>query len=384
MKLYDDKRPSCIGCGCLDDSPAPGYLFTKGMFEHAQAEGLIRQQVHPTEPLAVLNYTELCAYSGAWSPVTLACRGLIYHRDTLEVIARPFAKFMNHGQASCATIPLDASVQVTDKADGSLAIFHQLPSTGEWAIATRGSFTSEQAIHATALLHSRDFPAWAPTPGWTYLAEIIFPSNRIVVDYGDLDTLVLLGGVNIETGEIRGPERFFPVWCGRMTEVFNYRTLGQALAAPARDNAEGFVVRDLETGSMLKIKYEEYVKLHRLVTGLNARVVWEHLCAGRPLADLIEPLPDEFGAWVEEVAATITLQVDEQLAAAQKAYQEIVAQLPAGFGRRDFAVRALETPHAASLFLLLDGRDPRPKLLLHAKPEPFWNPAGRQFSEDVA
>jgi RNA ligase len=331
----------------------------------------------------VLNYTEKAAYEGAWNAVTLACRGLIYHRDTLEIIARPFAKFFNHGQAGCAHIPLNAPVQVTDKADGSLAVIFRLPSTGELAVATRGSFTSEQAIHATALLRTDRYADLNLDPGFTFLAEIIYPGNRIVVDYQDLDDLVLLGCVNIDSGKTWGPDAY-PTWPGPAAKVFGYQTLGEALAAPARDNAEGFVVRDLATDARLKIKYETYVHLHRIITGLNARVVWEHLVAGKPLNDLIEPLPDEFRSWVEEVAATITTQVDEQLAAAQKAYGEILAQLPEGFSRGDFARLAKQTEHAASLFFLLDGRDPRPKLLIHAKPEPFWNPAGRTFTEDNA
>ena len=44
---------------------------------------------------------------------------------------------------------------------------------------------------------------------------------------------------------------------------------------PPRSNAEGVVVR---TGlDMVKIKQEDYVALHRILTMTSARMVWEHL-----------------------------------------------------------------------------------------------------------
>ena len=82
----------------------------------------VREQFHPSEPLAILNYTELCVYDTHWSPTTLACRGLIYNTDNGEVVARPFAKFFNYGQPGAAVIGLDEVVCVMDKIDGSLGI----------------------------------------------------------------------------------------------------------------------------------------------------------------------------------------------------------------------------------------------------------------------
>jgi len=65
-----------------------------------------------------------------------------------------------------------------------------------------------------------------------------------------------------------------------------------------RPNAEGVVVRDLGTGNMLKIKQEDYVRLHRIISGLTDRTVWQHMVGGNPLDDLIVPLPDEFHDWI--------------------------------------------------------------------------------------
>jgi RNA ligase len=361
---------------------APSAGRVPDAVEQAITEGHVRRQVHPTEPLAILNYTEKAAYENVWSPVTLACRGLIYHTGTGAIVARPFAKFFNHGQPGAAVIAADAPVHVTDKADGSLAVVYPLPSGG-WAVATRGSFTSDQAIHATAVFSSRYAPVWTPPPGVTVLAEIVYPGNRIVVNYGDLDDLVLLGAVDIATGEIHDPT-YVDGWPGPSVQAFVAETYLEALALPPRPNAEGLVVRCLRTGGMVEIKYEEYLELHKIVTGLNARVVWRHLVDGRPLDELVAPLPDEFHPWCRAVAAELTATVKAQVAAIDQAYAEAVSGLPEGFTRKDFAGVAVKHALKWALFLRLDGKDLRPKLWERAEPEAFWTPSGRTYGEDTA
>src|SRR6185369_15422771 len=142
--------------------------------------------------------------------------------------ARPFAKFFNHGQPGAPGIDLTEPVAVSDKADGSLGILY--PDGAGWAVATRGSFASDQARHATALLATR-YPDFTPPPGLTVLFEIIYPANRIVLDYQGLDDLVLLGAVDIATGRSFGPEAV-PDWPGPVVETFGYATFAEALAAP--------------------------------------------------------------------------------------------------------------------------------------------------------
>jgi RNA ligase len=351
---------------------------------NAQALGHVRQQVHPTEPLAILNYTEVCAYDGAWTPVTLACRGLIHRTDTGEVIARPFGKFFNYGQQGAPVLDLHSPAVVTDKADGSLGILYPVPSGG-WAIATRGSFSSEQAQHATALWQSRYAATFRPRREYTYLFEIVYPANRIVVDYEGTDDLVYLGNVEIASGKTTSAAGFKPWgWDGPSVECMPYMTLAEALAASPRPNREGVVVHCLVTDQRVKLKQADYVALHRIVTGLNARVVWQHLLDGKPLADLIAPLPDEFHPWCQQIAAEIEAAIEAQVAEIEKAYAEVVAGLPAGFGRRDFAAVAVPHPLKWALFLLLDGRDPRPELWKRAKPEPYLTPSGRVFTEENA
>src|SRR3954454_6890843 len=236
----------------------------------AVEKGLVRTQRHPSRPFMIYNYTEACQYTGAWTPVTLACRGLVVDADG-KIVARPFSKFFNHSEAHAPRLDPAATVAVTDKSDGSLGIVYH---DGEGlAVATRGSFVSDQARHATSVLQTR-YVGFVPPPGLTVLVEIIYPGNRIVVDYDGLDDLVLLGAVDIATGRTYGPAAV-PTWPGPVVETFGYATFAEALAAPPRAGREGLVVHFIGADVRVKIKYADYVRLHRLVTGLTARTVWE-------------------------------------------------------------------------------------------------------------
>lgn len=357
-------------------------LFDPADLERHVTAGNIRQQAHPTRPLWIYNYTEQAVYTGAWDEVTLTCRGLVVRADG-QVVARPFAKFFNYGQPGAPDLDLDGPVTVTDKADGSLGILYPADDAW-WAVATRGSFTSDQAIHATRIFTERYRHRWAPEPGVTYLFEIVYPGNRIVVDYGDLDDLLLLGAVDIATGRTFPPDPALHDWPGPAVDIFDHRTLADALAAPPRPNAEGLVVHCRRTDQRVKIKQDDYVALHRIVTGLNARTVWRHLCDGQPLDDLIVPLPDEFHPWVHQVAAQLYRRVSGRRDAIYGAYNRIASGLPDGWTRKDFAMEAVQHPDKAYLFALLDGKDPTPGLWRDAKPPADWTPTGRTFTEDAA
>lgn len=356
-------------------SPHISDLFDLADLAQAIGDGHVRVQVHPSLPLKIINYTERAQYERVWTDVTRQCRGLIVDEHG-QVLARPYAKFFNYGEHPEGSLDLAARAVVTDKLDGSLGILY--PVNGGHAIATRGSFSSDQALHATGLWQERYAGVTTVEPGITYLFEIIYPGNRIVCDYGDLDDLVLLGGVEIATG--------MPVqvsWPGPAATVFEYASLGEALKAPPRPGAEGLVVRFPDHGQLMtKIKQSDYVALHRTVTGLNARVVWERLGDGATPAEICEGLPDEFHSWVRDVAAELTGRRDQIVALAWAEHQGIVAALPDGWTRKDYAKAAGRSRNRAWLFLLLDERDPSDKIWRTLRPSSDARPGN--YSEDTA
>jgi hypothetical protein len=50
----------------------------------------------------------------------------------------------------------------------------------------------------------------------------------------------------------------------------------------------------------MKIKGSEYVRLHKILTNISNRHIWECLKDKKPLDEIIEKVPDEFYNWVKE------------------------------------------------------------------------------------
>src|SRR5262245_40537095 len=114
--------------------------------------GLVIQQEHPAGGLVVLNYTRECQYAAAWDEVTTACRGLMIDTRAWQVAAWPMPKFFNvneRPETQLEALPREG-FHVFEKLDGSLAVLFR-DADGP-AIASRGSFTSEQAVRGTGFL----------------------------------------------------------------------------------------------------------------------------------------------------------------------------------------------------------------------------------------
>lgn len=318
--------------------------------------GYVTMRTHPENPnLHILNYADKCQYEPYWTDVTRKTRGLIYNSDTLEIIARPFEKFFNYGQESGVQFDLDATVfGAYDKMDGSLGIAYW--DGTKYAIATRGSFESDQAIHATEWLHrpenkeTLDMVEEEHKEGFTALFEIIYPENRIVVDYGAEDKLEYLGSSSMITEKAE----FYP--CGDLLVGHSYMTLREVLALPDRENSEGLVVWiDLHTA--VKIKQQDYIELHRIVSSLSQKEIWRQLSAGT-YDDFVVKLPDEFYGWADGVAKELNAQFKEVHNSVWILNQALLSN---NFTeRRDQAMWINEhvpSEYRGMTFLALDGRD---------------------------
>jgi RNA ligase len=157
-------------------------------------DGLLHKQTHPTKDLTIWNYSPKVQYERLWDDITLQCRGLVTNSKG-DIVARPFKKFFNYEEHKPEDIPNETYV-VYEKMDGSLGILFNYE--GEWILATRGSFTSPQAIKGKEILDRHDISAWRKDN--TYLFEIIYPENRIVVDYKGEEKLVVIGAFHTESG----------------------------------------------------------------------------------------------------------------------------------------------------------------------------------------
>jgi RNA ligase len=256
--------------------------------------------------------------------------------------------------------------------DGFLAILYR-DTDGRLAIATRGSLASPHAIHATALFRER-YEAFFDSfmdPGLTYLFEGISSKFRIVLDYGKTDDLFLLGAVDISSGRTHGPNApACGAWNGPRTAQFYCESLSSALAMPPRKNAEGIVIHFEESDLRVKVKQEDYVQLHRLIAGMNARVVWERLGAGQTADDVCEGIPEEFWPWVRKIADELETECARVVQGAEEAFSDIGNwMLATGEAtRKAFAEAANKSAYRPWLFMLLDDRNPAEAIWKTLKP----------------
>jgi len=252
-------------------------------------KGLVYKQVHPTLPLTIWNYTEKVQYEGLWDEITLQTRGLVTD-DEGNVVARPFKKFFNIEEKKFTATE---EFEVYEKMDGSLGIlfFYE----GKWIVATRGSFTSDQAVKAQEILKSKYIVESIPK-GYTTLFEIIFPENRIIVDYGDEESLVVLGMTSRMSGKEMDYDSLLNVHNeSGMSVVKKYDGINdyKQLKEMVKNDQEGFVVK-FSNGDRVKVKGVEYLRLHKIMANLSTIAVWEVLSNGGDMENLLKDVPDEF------------------------------------------------------------------------------------------
>jgi len=306
--------------------------------------------------LLIFNYTPKAQFEGRWNFFERVSRGLILNRVTGEVVARAFDKFFNWfegGRKASGYI-----VTITEKMDGSLGVLYRL--NGEYRIATRGAFNSEQADWATRFLNVNYQLEGLPEE-LTLLFEIVYPGNRVVVDYSGLEALVVLAARNRFTGEFRP---FFPevyelgqTYGFPLPKVYRFNNVTEIMERTGTMGAEeeGFVV-EFSDGERFKFKGDKYLELHRLISGLSFKHTLEAMSSGT--VDYIRSqIPDEFltefNGWVTQIEAVV--------AETHQRVQAIFDEAPQAT-RKDFALWTLaHHPDLASyLFAMLDGKPLEP------------------------
>lgn len=281
--------------------------------------GLIVSQNHPRIPnLSIYNYSNKCQYEKAWTITTKACRGLVLDANTNAVVARPFPKFFNLSEHLPSDIP-NLPFEVYDKMDGSLGILFYYNG---WHLATRGSFVSEQAIRGKEMLDDLNLYDYLDSD-YTYLFEIIYDKNRIVCHY-DFEDMVLLGAVRVRDG-YEMPYGDLPKGF-RLVKKYDGINDYNVLKDMVEPNAEGFVVR-FSNGFRIKVKGEEYVRLHRIVTNVTTVRVWEHLKDDFPLDELLDNVPDEFYKAIRDTVDSLRDKYNTILNRCSKAHFTIMQSL---------------------------------------------------------
>ncbi len=309
--------------------------------------GLIRKQTDGND-LWIYNYTEECQFSKNWDDVTRMCRGLVLNTRG-EIVARPFDKFFNldeTGETIEEVTLKRGEPKIFDKLDGSLGILFWYYE--RWNLVTRGSFTSDQAIEGKKILDEAyivgiDWAGNQPKKSSTHMFEIIYPENRIVINYDGVRKLVYLGSRKTQTGE-----HFYDPELMAMFEL----PLQYFMMIPNEENKEGYVLI-FPDWYRVKIKHDEYVRLHRIMTGFSPRRIWECLKSG----DRIDTngCPEEFVKQVEETILDLT----DNFTRVKDRIEEVFSSTDPNLSRKEKAIIWVKHPEKISgmLFKKLDNKN---------------------------
>lgn len=260
-------------------------------------EGYLRKVISPCENLVLYNYTDKCTYEKKWNKHTLNARGTVYEISSGRIVAQAFPKFFNFSELAVSkqrNIMKQTEFEVYEKMDGSLGVVYYYG--GKWRVNTRGSFTSNQAIRATEMLERYDLSKVDKFV--TLLVEIIYPENRIIVDYGKQEKLVLIGAYDVQ-------DKIDLTDCleccySRVTGMsyaskYDLKSIEDVITVQGQlgKMEEGFVVR-LKNGERVKFKSAEYLKVARVLSNMTPLNFWKAMKNGIVQQEIIEEIPEEF------------------------------------------------------------------------------------------
>lgn len=355
--------------------------------QHLIFERYINVQDHPSGTLEILNYTPKTQFEKKWNDITLVCRGLIRDKNTKKIVARGLPKFFNYSEIKndpkyineISKLPFE----VYDKIDGSCGILYWY--NNEPYIATRGSFESPQAKHASTLLHNKyklllgnNFDLL--DRNLTYVFEIIYPENKIVVDYKDIDDIFIICAFDTDSGnEVSTPDNLpFPkvkkFQFSNLSDNKSENNIKEILKIQDPKN-EGFVIR-YANGYRMKIKFEEYKRLHNIVTRISSIDIWQNLMDDKSFDEILEIVPDEYYEWIKNKKESIELDYQEVEMEAMIMYNE-VQYLP----RKDVAKHLHFHKYTSIVFLMLDKHNYKQKIWSMIKPK-FERPFSSRFANE--
>lgn len=298
--------------------------------------------------LVLFCYSRECQFDGLWDDITMAARGIIFNKVTGELVSRPFIKFFNASELDgkidlreLAKKPFTA----TKKMDGSFAIHYRYENNDH--IATKGSFQSDQAQWATEWFR-KHIRFSEMRQGYTYMFEMIYPENKIVVDYGDTEDMVLLGvietvtGVEMSYSSLKeeatriGATLVEAVEFSSLDELYDY-----CKDLPASE--EGFVIT-FHNGLKIKVKGEEYCKIHRILSHMTPLAFWNawDLEKKEIPKEFMVLMPEEFREITDLLYQQITDLHWNTFRESERKYLDIMTEFPPEIDHKTLFLRIKE------------------------------------------
>jgi len=238
---------------------------------------------------------------------------------------------------------------------------------------TGGSFYSDQCQVAQTML--KQYNMVTIPDHITLLAEIIYPENKIIVDYKGQKKLVLLGAFDRTTGEEVPPEqaeKYASLMFMEYAKKYDH-TIEQmiALQKTLPKDDEGFVVR-FNNGLRVKIKGEEYLRIAKIISQMSPISFWESMEEGVVKRDYLLQIPEEFRGEYEPIVKELEDQyvaVKSLVAASavRLGFDKLKVEDPNWRRTVGIYLKQNEIPHSAAIFpFLLESKNALDKYILKA------------------
>ena len=247
------------------------------------------------------------------------CRSVTIDIKNNELVHTPFRKFKNLNEDEENSleniqekIKNASCIEISNKLDGSMqsARFYKgrILMAGSQAINPNNSWRLTDGYRM--LQNSTNLQKMITEhPDETFIFEYISLKDAHVVKYKkEQEGLYLIGIRNVNTGreysysEIKEYAIAYNI---PMTEIFHktFEDVLKELDTKRSDEAEGFVINI--DGYKLKIKYNDYVKMHRIFSVLSAPNLLIHSIADGNYDDFISKVPEAYRERVLDVSKDI-------------------------------------------------------------------------------
>ena len=304
-------------------------------------QGLVYIKKHPKFPLYLLNYTPRTQYRQKWCKELVHARGLVVGEDG-KILARPLPKFFNHYEINDLEKLQDEEYEVFEKIDGSLVImFHY---ENDLIFCTRGSFISEQAAKAQEIFRAK-YKHITINKECTYCFEVIYPENKIVVNYEDLEDLFLISITHTSSGK------------GINIDATGFKTVNKVDKASIHAfmtgfeeaNMEGYVVKytkGLTNSLRVKYKFNTYVEKHK-GKSLSETEIKQSMKNMESIN--LDNIPDECYEAVKKIKTQMEEQFQHQKSKIENQYLKITSQ---NSSPRDVIEAIKQCEHSSILFAI--------------------------------
>lgn len=329
-----------------------------------EGKNLLKSVKHPTLPYISICYTNECncspLFSENWDNITMSCRGIIIDTERRKIVSKPFNKFFNYDPDHHKN-KLTQDSYILEKLDGSLGVMYFDPEGNNPRIASKNSFNSEMAIFANQWLDN-----FIQKNGnifnseYTYLFEIIYPENRIVIDYHGRSECVLLAVIDTQTSEEFHYDYLMELhnqYGISIPKLYNFKSFYN-IVKHCKDlpwDDEGYVVTlKTENGQFkYKLKSENYKIVHALLFNTTPKSILKMIKEGIDFIEVVKPLPEDCSKPLIDV---YNAMINESTNYVRRCEDVFVKIYHKGMSRKEFALEATKnySDISSGLFILLD------------------------------